>query len=167
MKILGEFQTTVRKALSEIDPEWHNYPGVIVCGSHTPQNPEMLIEEICIARENNLPFLGICFGHQLAAIEYARNVLGIKNATSRELQGVMQFEFGEFVVEKLPELKVGQHDGETYWNNYEVREDILKVWQKPENFITCQFHPEYQSSKEKPHSLLLKFLYHAKNHVEI
>ena len=37
------------------------------------------------ARENNLPFFGICLGMQMAAIEFARNVLGIKNADSTEM----------------------------------------------------------------------------------
>ena len=36
------------------------------------------------ARENNVPYLGICLGMQIAVIEYARNVLGIKDANSRE-----------------------------------------------------------------------------------
>lgn len=162
MKILGDFRTTVEKALSEIDPAWRNYKGLIVCGTHTPHHWEPIIDEIAFARETGTPFLGICFGHQLAAIEYARNVLGIKDATSEEFGDREAFPH-DFVVRKLPALKVGQYDGESYWNNYEVREDILKSWQKAEDFITCQFHPEYQSSKEKPHPLLLKFLYHAKN----
>lgn len=163
MKILGEFKTSVEKALSEIDPKWKEYNGLIVCGTHTPYNSEQMIDDIQKAREQGAPFFGICFGHQLAAIEYARNVLGIKNAQSEELQDTTSLEFKTFVVKKLPVLKVGQHDGETYWNNFEVVPEILKVWQKPDNFITCQFHPEYQSSREKPHPLLLKFLYHAKN----
>ena len=42
------------------------------------------IASIKYARENNIPFLGICLGMQLAVVEYARNVLGIKNANSTE-----------------------------------------------------------------------------------
>ena len=163
MKIFGDFQTSIKKAFDEIDPEWKSYPGIVVCGTHTPHDWEPIIEEIQIARENGHPFLGICFGHQLAAIEYARNVLGMKDATSEELDTRGHHFRFDYVVTKLPQLKVGQFDGETYWNNYEVREDILKVWNKKENFITCQFHPEYQSSIDKPHPLLLKVMHHAKN----
>lgn len=159
MKILGDFQTTVKKALEEIDPDFQKYRGVVVCGTHEPHDWNFLIEEIRRARETNTPFLGICFGHQLAAIEYARNVLGIENATSEEFKNYDPF---YIVVKKLPQLKVGQFEGESYWNNYEVIPEILQGWIKAENFITCQFHPEYQSSREKPHPLLLKFLYHAK-----
>lgn len=161
MQILGDFRTTVEKALSEIDPKWRDYPGLIVCGSHSPTKPETIMQEIEETRVAGEPFLGICYGHQLAAIEYARNVLGMVGATSQEIDPFAIA--SNFVVRKLPELKVGQHDGETYWNNYEVTPEILAVWNKPDNFITCQFHPEYQSSKDKPHPLLLKFLYYAKN----
>jgi CTP synthase (UTP-ammonia lyase) len=161
MKIIGEFQTTISKALGEIDLGWRSYDGLIICGTHSPEKFDIdrAMEEIYVARESGKPFLGICFGHQLAAIEYARNVLGIVEATSQEFGNQ-----GKFVVAKLPQLKVGQHDGETYWNNYEVIPEILSVWKKNDNFITTQAHPEYQSSIDKPHPLLLKFLYHAKNH---
>ena len=42
------------------------------------------INSIKFARENNIPFLGICFGMQLAVIEFAKNVMHIKNASSSE-----------------------------------------------------------------------------------
>lgn len=153
MIVLNDFQTTVRKALSEIDPNWESYDGLVVCGTHAPHDTEEMIEEIRKARENNTPTLLVCAGHQLGAIEYARNVLGIEDATSEEFNVK-----GTIVVHKLPQLKVGLHNGETYWNNYEINEDILKLWKKDDNFITCQYHPEYQSSREKPHPLLVKFL---------
>src|SRR3990167_10043699 len=138
MQILNNFKTSVEKALTEIDPKWKDYRGLIICGTHTPQNTEEMIEKIKVARETKLPFLGICFGHQICAIEYARNVLGIKDATSEE------FGKGTFVVKKRMEgLKVGLIDGESWWNNYEVD---LPNWVKPDHFFTTQSHPEYQSS---------------------
>ena len=149
MEILNDFNTSVRKAFDEIDPNWESYDGLVVCGTHSPHDVEMMIDKIREARETGRPFLGVCFGHQLAAIEYARNVLGIKDATSEE------FGQGTFVVKKLPELNVGLKDGESYWNNYEVD---LPGWEKPKNFITVQYHPEYQSSKERPHPILKEFL---------
>ena len=42
------------------------------------------------ARENNLPFFGICLGMQMAAIEFARNVLGIPDADSTEMRADTQ-----------------------------------------------------------------------------
>ncbi len=43
------------------------------------------------ARENNIPFFGICLGMQIAVIEYARNVLGIKNAESHEINPLSSY----------------------------------------------------------------------------
>ena len=148
MRIMGDFTTSVERAFDEIDPNWRNYDGLVVCGTHTPHGAEAMIGEITKAREEKRPFLGICFGHQLAAIEYARTVKGIADATSEE------WGQGTFVVKKRDMLKVGLHDGESYWNNYEVAIE----WENPDWFITCQFHPEYTSSKDNPHPLLVQFL---------
>ena len=152
MEILGEFQTSVRRALGEIEPDFLNLKGVVLCGTHSPQLYELpkFIQLIQNCREQGVPFLGICYGHQLAAIEYARNVLGIKDATSEELE----FE-GTFVVKRREGLRVGEFGGESYWNNYEVN---LPNWEKPTHFFTTQSHPEYQSSLGSPHPLLVKFI---------
>jgi CTP synthase (UTP-ammonia lyase) len=140
--------------LEEIEEGWRDIRGLIICGTHNAdkEKAESYIKKIQEARENKIPFLGICWGHQLAAIEYARNIQGIEDATSEE------FGQGTFVVKKLPELNVGLKDGESYWNNY----DVVIEWEKPEHFITVPYHPEYQSSKEKPHFILKKFIDYAK-----
>ena len=58
---------------------------IIVPGGFGNRGIEGKLETIKYARENNIPFLGICLGMQMAVIEYAKNVLGIKDATSEEL----------------------------------------------------------------------------------
>src|SRR3990167_1655419 len=116
MEIIGDFNTSVTKAISEICSDYGELDGLVVCGTHNPHDVEMMIDKIKHARETGRPFLGICFGHQLAAIEHVRNVIGIKDATSQE------FGEGTFVVVKRKKLKVGLHNGESYWNNYEVDE---------------------------------------------
>ena|SRR3990167_5691442 len=152
MEIYGDYQTSLIKALDEIDENWRDYNGLVIAGSHTPKEVEFLINKIRYIRENKLPFYGECYGYQLATIEFARNVLGIDNATSEE------FGQGTYVVKKRKELKVGLHNGESYWNNYEV----VIEWQKPENFFIAQYHASYQSSIDKPHELILSFLRYAK-----
>ncbi len=57
---------------------------VLVAGGFGHRGVEGKIEAIKFARENNIPYLGICLGMQLALIEYLRNVVGIKEATSVE-----------------------------------------------------------------------------------
>lgn len=173
MEILNDFNTSVEKALSEIDPNWKNYEGLIVCGTHSPHDYEEQILKINRARETHVPVLGICFGHQLAAIEYARNVLNRLEATSEEFParyrslpgGHIATVVEEYIVKKRKDgLKVGLHDGESYWNNYEVIDGFESIWKKADNFITVQYHPEYQSSIDKPHPILVKFLEYAKRY---
>lgn len=62
-----------------------SYNGIIVPGGFGERASEGIIEAIKYARVNNVPFFGICFGMQLATIEYARNVLHIPQANSTEL----------------------------------------------------------------------------------
>ena len=59
--------------------------GILVPGGFGPRGIDGKIQAIKFARENNIPFLGICLGMQLATIEFARNVLGISDADSTEL----------------------------------------------------------------------------------
>jgi len=155
MLILNDFQTSVFKALQEIDSNYDLYEGMVVCGTHNQKNIDEVLMRIKYARENEIPTLLICAGHQLGAIEYARNVLGIDNATSEEFGT-----WGTFVVKKRPELKVGLHEGESWWSNYDVIPEIYEKYMKdlPQYFISVPYHPEYQSSKEHPHPLLVKFL---------
>lgn len=57
---------------------------ILIPGGFGDRGTEGKIKAVQYARENNIPFFGICLGLQMAVIEYARNVVGIKDATSRE-----------------------------------------------------------------------------------
>lgn len=70
----------IAQALSEVH-------GILVPGGFGTRGVEGKIAGIKFAREKQIPYFGICFGMQLAAIEFARNVCGIKDATSREFVG--------------------------------------------------------------------------------
>lgn len=61
-----------------------NCQGIIVPGGFGGRGIEGKIETIKYARENKIPFLGICLGMQMAVIEFARNVLGYEDANSEE-----------------------------------------------------------------------------------
>ena len=62
--------------------------GIIVPGGFGNRGIEGKIETVKYARENNIPFLGICLGMQMAVIEFARNVLGLKDANSAEFSEI-------------------------------------------------------------------------------
>ena len=61
-----------------------NVSGILIPGGFGKRGTEGKIAAITYARKNNIPFLGICFGMQMAVIEFARNKLNIKKATSSE-----------------------------------------------------------------------------------
>ena len=63
-----------------------NMQGILVPGGFGKRGTEGKIEAIRFARENKIPFLGICLGMQLAIVEFARNVIGISDAASIELE---------------------------------------------------------------------------------
>ena len=65
--------------------ELKNYDGIIVPGGFGSTGIEGIISTIKFARENNIPYFGLCYGMQLMVIEYARNVLGLKDANTREV----------------------------------------------------------------------------------
>lgn len=74
-----------------------DYDGVLIPGGFGKRGIEGKIEAIRFARENNVPFLGLCLGFQLCVVEYARNVVGITDATSEEIGE------GTHVIALLPE----------------------------------------------------------------
>ena len=67
-----------------VDKFLQNVDGILVAGGFGERGVEGKIEAIRYARENKVPFLGICLGMQLSMIEFARNVLGLKDANSVE-----------------------------------------------------------------------------------
>ena len=67
-----------------VDDILQNADGVLVPGGFGERGISGKIEAIKYARENKIPFLGICLGMQLAVIEFARNVAGLKDAHSTE-----------------------------------------------------------------------------------
>ncbi|MFA6322300.1 MAG: CTP synthase, partial [Candidatus Buchananbacteria bacterium] len=71
--------------------ELKNYDGIVVPGGFGKRGIEGKILAIKYARENNLPFLGLCYGMQLATIEFARHVCGLKGAHTTEIDPKTKF----------------------------------------------------------------------------
>ena len=70
--------------ISEIKSKLKNISGILIPGGFGKRGTLGKIEAIKHARINNIPFLGICYGMQMAIIEFARNKLNLKKATSSE-----------------------------------------------------------------------------------
>ncbi len=77
------------------------FDGIVVPGGFGEKGVEGKIFSIKYCRENNVPFLGLCFGMQLAVVEYARNVCGLEGANSTEIDPNTPHP----VVDILPEQK--------------------------------------------------------------
>ena len=69
----------------QIKNKLKNVSGILIPGGFGKRGTEGKISAIKHARDKKIPFLGICFGMQMAMIEFARNVLKIKKASSTEL----------------------------------------------------------------------------------
>jgi CTP synthase len=87
-KIAGEIE------LGEMD-------AIVVPGGFGSRGTEGKIEAVRYARENDVPYLGLCLGFQMAVIEYARNVLDLKRAHSAEIEA----DTPHPVIDILPEQK--------------------------------------------------------------
>ncbi len=81
--------------------ELNQYAGIIIPGGFGNRGTEGKIMAIEYCRENKIPFLGLCLGMQLATIEFARNVCGLKSATSTEFDQKTK----EPVIDLMPEQK--------------------------------------------------------------
>lgn len=89
-----------------------NVNGILVPGGFGPRGVEGKMVAIKFAREKSIPFFGICYGMQLAAIEFARNVCGIRDATSREWHDDSQRN-GNFVIDIMIDQRNLQAKGGT------------------------------------------------------
>ena len=70
---------------SNVASQMQELDAVLVAPGFGERGIEGKVEAVRYARENKLPFLGICLGMQMAVIEYSRNVLGLKDANSTEM----------------------------------------------------------------------------------
>ncbi|HOM56603.1 MAG TPA: CTP synthase, partial [Candidatus Latescibacteria bacterium] len=70
---------------SNVSDELRGYDGILVPGAFGSSGAEGMIAAIRFARESGIPYLGLCYGLQMAVVEYARNVCGLARANSREI----------------------------------------------------------------------------------
>lgn len=120
--------------------------GIIVPGGFGSRGSEGKIEAIKYARENNIPFLGLCFGMQLAVIEFARNVCGLKGANSTEIDNNTPYP----VVCILPEQKnITEKSGTMRLGGYDVSiKEQSKAFDISNGDIRRRFRHRYEINPE-------------------
>jgi len=101
-----------------------NSRGILVPGGFGTRGINGKIKAIRYARENNIPFLGICLGMQLAVIEFARNVCGIKDANSTEFDANTSEPIIDLMADQKSVVNMG---GTLRLGNYEctIKKDTL------------------------------------------
>lgn len=95
--------------VDKVEEELQGLHGILVAPGFGERGIEGKIKAVQYARENNIPFLGICLGMQMAVIEFSRNVLGIKDANSLEMDKYCK----NPVINLMEEQKAVTHKGGT------------------------------------------------------
>ncbi len=108
--------------LSYLDPEDYehdpskleklkNYQGILVPGGFGSRGIEGVISAIRFARENKIPYFGLCYGMQLMVVEYARNVAGLSGANTAEINKDAPYVVIDFMPEQKEKISKGEYGG--------------------------------------------------------
>ncbi|MBN1621688.1 MAG: CTP synthase [Endomicrobiales bacterium] len=100
IKYIDVEKRNFKQVLRDID-------GILVPGGFGDRGIEEKIEVVHFARENRIPFLGLCLGMQCAVIEFARNVCGLKNANSTEFNSKTPYPVIDLMLEQKKVTKMG------------------------------------------------------------
>jgi CTP synthase len=128
--------------------------GVLVAPGFGERGIEGKIEAVRYVREHNIPFFGICLGMQMAVIEYSRNVLGLKNANSTEMDADTEhpvidlMESQKTITDKGGTMRLGA------WNCKLTEGSLAKDIYKTENIKErhrhrYEFNNDYQKQIEE------------------
>ena len=131
------------------------YDGIIVPGGFGERGIEGMITSIKYARENKVPFLGICLGMQMTVIEFIRNVVGLDDVTSEEFKPdaknpvihIMENQKG--IINTGGTMRLGTYPCELDSNSY-----VYKIYGKKENISErhrhrYEFNNAYREEFEK------------------
>lgn len=89
----------------------NEFDGVIVPGGFGSRGIEGIIRAITYTRENKIPYLGLCYGMQLAAVEFARNVAKLKAAHTTEVKPKTKHKIIDVMPDQIKILNAGKYGG--------------------------------------------------------
>ncbi|MFY9200702.1 MAG: CTP synthase, partial [Methanosarcina flavescens] len=159
---------TLEENPAEIE-KLRQYDGILIPGGFGERGTEGKILAIKFARENDIPFLGICLGMQLAVIEFARNVVKLENANSTEFDEDTPYP----VIDILPEQTcVADMGGTMRLGDYEaiLKEGSIASKIYGTNYIVERHRHRYEVNPEfvdKLESFGIVFSGKNKNRMEI
>lgn len=88
-----------------------NFDGVIVPGGFGESGIDGKLKAIKFVRENKIPYLGLCYGMQLAVIEYAKNVLGFKDANTTEIDANSKYPIIDIINDQKKNIEDEKYGG--------------------------------------------------------
>jgi len=164
---LGD-KKTIENALKDVN-------GLIVPGGFGKRGIEGKINAIKHARENKIPFLGLCLGMQLAVIDFARNVCDLDNANSSEFNPTTPHPVIDFIPEQIDIIKQSKYGGTMRLGAYPAllkKGSLVKKLYGKEEISERHRHryevnPKYIESLEKnglifsgisPNGILMEFM---------
>jgi len=155
----------------DLSKVFKNTKGIIVPGGFGNRGIEGMIKAIKYAREKNVPYLGICLGMQLSVIEFARDVCGIKEATSTEFDSNTK----EPIIDLMADQKSIVNKGGTLrLGNYEctIAKDTLAYADYKEEHILERHRHRYEFNNSymdilKEHGMVFSGINEKANLVEI
>jgi CTP synthase len=101
--------------------ELENFAGIIVPGGFGSRGIEGKIRAIEFCRKNKIPYLGLCLGMQLAVVEFARNVCGLRGANSTEFNPKTKYPVINIMAEQRVLLKEKKYGGTMRLGNYKCK----------------------------------------------
>jgi CTP synthase len=101
--------------------ELEHYDAIIVPGGFGARGIEGKIAAIRHCREKGIPYLGLCYGMQLATIEFARNVAGLKGAHTTEIDPATKHPVITTMAEQVSNIKAGNLGGSMRLGAYDCR----------------------------------------------
>ncbi len=111
-----DYETGKRKV-----SELKKYDGVLVPGGFGSSGIEGKIHAIKYVRENKIPYFGICYGMQLASVEFARNMANIKGATTYEINPRAEEQVVTILPEQKKKLENGDYGGSMRLGAYDAK----------------------------------------------
>lgn len=103
------------------------FAGIVVPGGFGSRGTEGMIQTIEYARENNVPYLGLCYGMQMAVIEYARNVAGLKGANTTEIDSKIKYPVIHIMPDQEKKLLNREYGASMRLGNWDCRLDESSV----------------------------------------
>jgi CTP synthase len=131
------------------------YQGIVVPQGWGSRGVEGIIEAVKYARENKIPYLGLCFGMQMAVIEYARNVLGLKGANSVEVDEKTKYPVINIMPDQAEYLKKHQYGGTIRLGTWPCRIKKGSLLEKIYSGVIARNETTKQSLKDRYASLAM------------